>query len=990
MSRSRILIIVAALAAVGWLGASITRVPADQIAVRDSVIPGMEPAVVPAGWRIIPRGLYSLTRYPAGPVSFAFGEDEPLALVTPEGSKVTGAGKLQYRIDPAGAAALHARCGGRLDDWMLGQIRSALTRVVSEPGFSPLTASKLPEAEAAGQKLLEDAAGGAGLRIESMRLDRLGYEGTASATHPHATVRRKLIWFAVDSFDWNIARPLIDAGHMPNLKRLMEQGAWGNLQTIVPILSPVVWTSAATGKRPEKHGIIDFVAADPRTGALAPITSSRRKVRALWNMLSDGGVSVGVVAWWASFPAETVDGYIATDRIAYQLFQDQVKKKVSSDDPFKTYPADLYPKIAPLIEAPAAVSDKALSRFIDVGRYSSRFSPDDEERVHDFTTALAASHTYTAIAMRLFAERPTDFRAVYFEGPDEASHLFMPFVPPPVKTVDASKAAWFGGVVREYYIYQDELIGKFLDAFDDDDTTVLLSSDHGFKIGADRPETESRVSHGKAADWHSSDGMIVLAGKDIPKGVRILNASVLDIVPTILCLYGMPVGEDMDGKPLTMALSPEFLAAHQPTQVATYETGTAAPAPVLDYASEEGQEAIEKLRSLGYIEQAQPSALFNQGAAYMQVGEYDKAIARFQAALKKLDDADVRLALARAYRLSRRYDQAAEQLDELVKGGWKGARVYIEMSMVRRDLKDYEGAERLLKLALESEPDSTEAQLNLGRLYAGEGRWDDALASFRRASELDPNSGETYNQIGVVLKKLGRTDEAIAALRQAIKVAPDTTGPYNNLGIIYRETGKMGKALEVLKLGTTMAPKSAMLRNSLASLYFAQGDAGQAVEELEAAVAADPNHVQTLSNLVSISMAQHDSARAEKYIRRLMELEPGNTDLSLSLAAVLSDQKRFDESRRILHDLLARNPRDPQALMILGEAEFASGNLAEAARSLEQSGEIDAKNPRVWNGLARCYLAMGRKDDARQAMRRSLDADPKQPEVGRKLAEMGG
>ncbi len=315
MSRLRILLMVAVLATAAYLVSSVTRVPSDQIAVRESLLSGGPPTVVGAGWRFVPRGLYRLTRYPAGPASFAFGQDEPFQLVTPQGAKVVGAGTLSYRVEPEDAAALHARCGGRLETWLLDRVRAALTEVLSRPGLSPLTASKIPDVEAAGLKILEDSAGGDGLRIDGMRLDRLGYEGAAVAAAPRATVRRRMIWFAVDSFDWKIARPLIEAGRMPNLKRLMDEGAWGNLRTIVPILSPVVWTSAATGKRPEKHGIIDFVASDPKTGALVPVTSSLRKARAFWNILSDGGVSVGVVAWWASFPAEKVDGFIATDRI---------------------------------------------------------------------------------------------------------------------------------------------------------------------------------------------------------------------------------------------------------------------------------------------------------------------------------------------------------------------------------------------------------------------------------------------------------------------------------------------------------------------------------------------------------------------------------------------------------------------------------------------------------------------------------------------------
>jgi hypothetical protein len=72
--------------------------------------------------------------------------------------------------------------------------------------------------------------------------------------------------------------------------------------------------------KPERHGIVDFTAINKDTGAAVPVTSNLRRVPALWNILSDAGRTVGFVGWWASFPAEKVNGYIVSDRIAYQLF----------------------------------------------------------------------------------------------------------------------------------------------------------------------------------------------------------------------------------------------------------------------------------------------------------------------------------------------------------------------------------------------------------------------------------------------------------------------------------------------------------------------------------------------------------------------------------------------------------------------------------------------------------------------------------------------
>ena len=73
--------------------------------------------------------------------------------------------------------------------------------------------------------------------------------------------------------------PLVDAGKMPNLARLIEQGVCGNMATLQPALSPMLWTSIATGKRPYKHGIFGFSEPDPVNGGIRPITNLSRKKR---------------------------------------------------------------------------------------------------------------------------------------------------------------------------------------------------------------------------------------------------------------------------------------------------------------------------------------------------------------------------------------------------------------------------------------------------------------------------------------------------------------------------------------------------------------------------------------------------------------------------------------------------------------------------------------------------------------------------------------
>ena len=89
----------------------------------------------------------------------------------------------------------------------------------------------------------------------------------------------------------------------------------GVLRSIVPPLSPLVWTTIATGVSPLQHRILDFTRFDPQTGAREPITSDERRAKAVWEMAGESGRDVAVFGLWATHPAEPVRGLMVSDRL---------------------------------------------------------------------------------------------------------------------------------------------------------------------------------------------------------------------------------------------------------------------------------------------------------------------------------------------------------------------------------------------------------------------------------------------------------------------------------------------------------------------------------------------------------------------------------------------------------------------------------------------------------------------------------------------------
>src|SRR5881275_1528409 len=106
---------------------------------------------------------------------------------------------------------------------------------------------------------------------------------------------RKVLLIGWDAADWEHITPLLEEGLMPTLDTLINRGVMGNLATLQPILSPMLWNSVATGKFADKHGIQGFIEPDPINGGARPYTSTSRKCKALWNILTQRGLRSNIV-----------------------------------------------------------------------------------------------------------------------------------------------------------------------------------------------------------------------------------------------------------------------------------------------------------------------------------------------------------------------------------------------------------------------------------------------------------------------------------------------------------------------------------------------------------------------------------------------------------------------------------------------------------------------------------------------------------------------
>ena len=395
----------------------------------------------------------------------------------------------------------------------------------------------------------------------------------------------------IDGMEWDVMGPLLEEGRLPTFARVMSEGTWGELRSLDVLESPVIWTSIATGKLPEKHGITGFAKKPPKGGQPVPVTSNVRRVEAIWDILGSEGWSVGIVGWLATWPAEPVNGYLVTDYFNYGWAPRQDGKEERL-----TFPPGLAADIENLRVLEDEVTDERASVLINGA------VPEDEvlrKRFNSLKMCIATDETSRSVALRLADQMPVDFYAVYLKGVDGVCHLYwvdmMPESGPPISD---EEVAMFGDVIARYYEEMDDVLAGFIEMADEN-TTVILTSDHGH---SGPKATGDDYSWGIA--MHDPTGVLAFWGKDIAEGQELADASVLDITPTILALCRMPVAEDMDGSVLTEAIDPDFLRSHPVRTIETYE-------PERESVNVDGREPIEspiydevreRLRALGYIE----------------------------------------------------------------------------------------------------------------------------------------------------------------------------------------------------------------------------------------------------------------------------------------------------------------------------------------------------------------------------------------------------
>jgi len=451
----------------------------------------------------------------------------------------------------------------------------------------------------------------------------------------------RVLFFGIDGGTWDVINPMIDAGELPNLAALRDRSLHGVLRSHRPAISPTAWTTIFTGKLAGVHGVDSWQHA----------RSTNRKVKALWGITSEAGLVTHVFNVPSSWPAEDINGVmvsgfpISGSHVHGNTGLVVTRPDLYGEDLPKIY-QDNVGLIAPLAEATA---EGEWSPWIDVatgrrtGQMQLRGLPDHawwlspfyrtDDRLAYTTPPALRPQLATRLGQPYIPEGPgwdrydepqtpeylfehllyvgaqqTEVAASRLADPwslylyvdtlvDRTSHPYWPYSDEDAyDRLPTPNQPRYASAVADAYKQVDTDLGRFLSAIDDD-TYVVIGSDHGFQSN---PDTARPIG------VHHLNGIYLIAGPGVPAGEG-PRQRIEDIGPTLLYLLGLPPADDMTGeapKGLVDAMWPTLPAI--PTYEGDAHLGTDLPVD---------QETWDQLRGLGYVDGENPNAEEGVGAA---------------------------------------------------------------------------------------------------------------------------------------------------------------------------------------------------------------------------------------------------------------------------------------------------------------------------------------------------------------------------------------
>lgn len=447
----------------------------------------------------------------------------------------------------------------------------AATLVAVAVGIAALLAALRPPCPATTLRLL---AGLTALAALAPAVGRRAPERQRLATPQPlpGTATRSLVVVGIEGASWDIVAAGASDGSLPVLARLLKEGTGGPLGSLAPYDRDALFTTAATGKTPGKHGVVSSWVWEtpfgtlrllPRLpgassfsfGARRPARGAGRRSLAFWEILSGRRHEAVVLGWPAVEPPRAGLVLWATER----LFD-------GDESPSAALPADTASRVRLFRVAPSNLDRPLVTSLTGAG-----LSPEDRVRAQPLAGA-ARDLSVVGATLGATPTGPGSVTAMVLTGLAPLARAFGPAASPSRYWGLAPRAGEArAATLHAYYRFLDDALGDLLAREGDRTVCVFAPVGYGPPPPLTAFATFARGRDPEASPEGSEVGFVIFHGSGIRAGMRLTSADVLDLAPTLLVLAGEPIARDMDGRVLAEVLDERFARSTSIPIVTTFE-----------------------------------------------------------------------------------------------------------------------------------------------------------------------------------------------------------------------------------------------------------------------------------------------------------------------------------------------------------------------------------------------------------------------------------
>lgn len=621
---------------------------------------------------------------------------------------------------------------------------------------------------------------------------------------------RRLLLVGWDAADWSLLHPLLDVGQLPALGRLVEGGASGRLLCSSPPIGAAQWVSLATGKRPWQHGVCHAQELADGGRTRRPVTAVSRRSSPLWEILARQGKKCIVVGWPASHGTANGTTTVVSDAYPVPTAGPGIRPWPAAS-PGTYWPANIGDKLDRLRVSPEDIQADVIRQYLPQWQ---KINQRLDHRLGQLRVLLAADYSCLAAFSELIGCQRWDFAAVRLPAFAQIARFFMPYHPPRCPSVGEQDFALYSEVMRSACRALDSVLERLIQLVGPQ-TAIVVVSGHGLRAFAPPPQGPPTDD---AEIWKSPYGIFTASGSGFAPDALLQGATVLDVAPTLLTWFGLPIGDDMEGRVLVES----FVTAPPISRVSSWDslpTPEAAASGGLP-SSDPGNTGGSPLPPL--LQGAAPGAEVGTIAGtWLEERDWNLICSCLEAG-------QLELAMPVLQRLFQEFPERPEI-----------GRTLFDCQLELRRVAE---ARQTLEVLLESLPPGAASLVLRAELAWAQRELNQSHVLVQEARRLHPTDAGILRQMGILLLRMRQWDELAELAREGL--ALDERDPIAWLGLATAllRTGHASEAADA-------AVRAIGLRYFLPDAHFvlvralvAEGRWAQAQDAMEALLKIQPNN----------------------------------------------------------------------------------------------------------------------------------------------------